>query len=194
MTKLILASNSPRRKELLTNLGVKFDVVAKEVDEIKEVDYDPYKLACENAFRKAQAVLTDVNEESIIIAADTIVYHQGILGKPANEGEAYDMLKSLSATVHEVITAFAVVEYPSNKKILSSETTKVYFKELNHDEIMSYIRSGEPMDKAGAYGIQGKASLFVEKIEGDYFNVVGLPLFKIEETLRKEFEKSLLNY
>lgn len=194
MTKLILASNSPRRKELLTNLGVKFDVVAKEVDEIKEVDYDPYKLACENAFRKAQAVLTDINEESIIIAADTIVYHQGILGKPANEGEAYDMLKSLSATVHEVITAFAVVEYPSNKKILSSETTKVYFKELNHDEIMSYIRSGEPMDKAGAYGIQGKASLFVEKIEGDYFNVVGLPLFKIEETLRKEFEKSLLNY
>ncbi len=192
MTKLVLASNSPRRKELLMNLGVNFDIIVKEVEEIKETHLDPQEVASENAFRKAKACVEYLKEDAIIIAADTIVYNKQILGKPSSKEEAYTMLKSLSGTNHDVITGIAVLEWPTNKKVVTTVTTKVSFKDLTDEEINKYINSGEPMDKAGAYGIQGRAALFVKQIEGDYFNVVGLPLFKIEEILKKDFNKTLL--
>lgn len=176
----------------MMNLDVKFDIVVKDVEELQDSAMDPFELACGNAYRKANTAVEDLDESAIVIAADTIVYLHQILGKPENKEDAYKMLKSLSGKEHQVVTSVAILETPSKKKNIFAVSTKVFFKHLTDDEINNYISSGEPMDKAGAYGIQGKGALFVEKIEGDYFNVVGLPLFKIEDVLKREFNTSLL--
>lgn len=192
MTKLVLASQSPRRKELLENLGIAFEVMVRETQEDMTSNIDPVQLAVGNAVQKARALLPLLNQEAIILAADTIVFKEGIMGKPKNETIALDMLRLLSGEKHEVITAIAMIDWPGGKEVTAAATTEVFFKKLDEATIKDYIDSGEPMDKAGAYGIQGRAALFVEKIIGDYYNVVGLPLFKIEEMLNHHFHKSLL--
>lgn len=192
LNRLILASKSPRRKELLENLGVSFEIMVKETEEDMTSSSDAIKLASHNALAKAKALQPDLSGEAFVLSADTIVKKDNILGKPMDQKHAFEMLRELSGTYHEVVTAVAILHTPTGKAIIDAVTTKVYFKSLRDEEIHNYIASGEPMDKAGAYGIQGKAALFVEKIEGDYFNVVGLPLFRIEEMLKQHFNKSLL--
>ncbi len=190
--EIILASASPRRKELMKITGLPFSVMTSNAEEVIDKDLPPYFVAEKLSLLKASDVakiLKDNGKDAIIIGADTIVVKNNeILTKPKDEKDAEKMLKTLSGTHHSVITGVTVI----NNKTAKSESfyveTKVYFKEISDDEITKYIKSGEPMDKAGAYGIQEKGSLFVEKIEGDYFNVVGLPLCKLASLLKEEFD------
>lgn len=190
--KLILASNSPRRRILLEDLGVSFEVRASNVKEDIKENIPPYEVAVEIAHNKAQSIAESIDDDAIIIAADTIVVAERILGKPTDEENAYQMLKELSGRSHEVVTGMAIIQRPINKVVIDYCVTRVFFKELTDLEIRKYIATGEPMDKAGAYGIQGRAALFVEGIEGDYFNVVGIPLYKLQQLLTKHFEISLI--
>lgn len=189
--EIILASASPRRKELMKILSIPFSVITSNAEEVIDIDLPPYFVAEKLSLLKASDVakiLKDNGKDAIVVGADTIVVKDGtILTKPKDEKDAENMLKTLSGTHHSVITGVTVI----NNKTAKSESfyveTKVYFKKLSEDEIRKYIKSGEPMDKAGAYGIQEKGALFVEKIEGDYFNVVGLPLCKLASLLKEEF-------
>lgn len=192
MSRILLASNSPRRKEILENLGLQFHVVSSEIDEILKKNVHPYKLASNLALQKAENVASNNYTDGLIIAADTIVIHDNVLGKPQNQQDAYEMLKKLSDDAHEVVTGVAIIDCKRNKKITDYEVTKVYFREISDEEIYKYIATGEPMDKAGAYGIQGKASLFIKKIDGDYFNVVGLPIYKLGKLMQEHFNYNLL--
>ena len=132
-------------------------------------------------------------KNSIIISADTVVTLDGkILGKPKDEKSAYEMLKNLSGRGHEVYTGYCVMRIADGKVVCNSVKTRVHFKELDDEKINSYISSGEPMDKAGAYGIQGKGALLISRIDGDYFNVVGLPVSALADTLEREFEINVL--
>lgn len=174
---MILASASPRRKEILENFGFSFKTIVKNIDEISNKSTAVEKIK-DIAEKKAKAVAEDFPNEYIVGADTAVVVDGKILGKPHNRLEAFNMLKSLSGKSHEVITAFSFINL--TEKILYSdcEVTKVYFKTLTDDEINWYIDTKEPMDKAGAYGIQGKGAFFVEKIEGDFFSVMGFPLGK----------------
>lgn len=184
MKRIILASNSPRRIELLSLFNIKFEVMPSECDEKIEDDMSPYEMACTLAEKKASAVADRVDGDCIIIGADTIVYKDGnILGKPIDEKDAYKMLSFLSGNSHNVITGICIIDKMNKDIYKSYEETLVYFKPLTNKEIMDYIKTGEPFDKAGAYGIQRYGSLFVEKIEGCYFNVVGFPINKIYNAL-----------
>jgi septum formation protein len=179
MKKIILASASPRRIEILKGLKLQFDIVPSTFEETI-VQKSPVELVCELARGKALAVASNTEEDSIIIAADTIVYKDDeIFGKPNSKSDACRILKKLSGCSHSVLTGVCLIDTTSGKTIVDYEETKVYFKTLSDEEIESYIASGEPEDKAGAYAIQGLGSLFVRKIEGCYFNVVGLPIFKL---------------
>jgi len=192
--KLILASKSPRRIEMLENLGLCPEIMPADVDEnIEEFKNLPDVAVITLAKRKAQAVSEKVSDKNcIIIAADTLVYKgNSLLGKPKDENDAFSMLKSLSGDYHSVYTGFAVC--CGDKLVAKAVETKVFFKKLSDEEIYSYISSKEPMDKAGAYGIQGKGALFVSKIEGDYFNVVGLPLCELFETIKETFDFDIEN-
>lgn len=187
MRKVILASSSPRRRELLSLADIKFDICIKNIDETIEEGIDPATAAEMTAEKKAIAV-AEINDEAIIIGADTIVVLDGrILGKPKDKDEAYDMLRSLSGREHTVITGVCLV-LGKNIRTFHSETT-VKFYDLTDDVIRHYITTGEPMDKAGAYGIQGKGCILVEKIDGDYFNVVGLPVAKLAREIKKMQEE-----
>ena len=184
--RIILASKSPRRKEILEKLGLNFEISVSDANE--DVGEMPPERAVEEiSKRKAEAVLEKGGkEDALVIAADTVVSIDGkTLGKPKDEKEAKEMLKTLSGNTHTVFTGFAVCF--GGKMRTCYEATKVKFKVLSDQEIENYVNSGEPMDKAGAYGIQGKAIVFVESINGDFFNVVGLPVFKIYETVKNEF-------
>lgn len=174
---MILASASPRRKEILENFGFSFRTIVKNIDEISNKSTAVEKIK-DIAEKKAKAVAEDFPNEYVVGADTAVVVDGKILGKPHNRLEAFNMLKSLSGKSHEVITAFSFINL--TEKILYSdcEVTKVYFKTLTDDEINWYIDTKEPMDKAGAYGIQGKGAFFVEKIEGDFFSVMGFPLGK----------------
>lgn len=186
--KLILASKSPRRIEMLENLGLCPEIIPANVDEnIDEFKNLPDVAVTELAKRKAQAVSEKNSDDNfLIIAADTLVYKgNSLLGKPKDENDAFCMLKTLSGDFHSVYTGFAVCY--KGKTVARSVETKVFFKKLTDEEIYAYIKSKEPMDKAGSYGIQGKGALFVSKIEGDYFNVVGLPLCELFETIKERF-------
>ena len=185
MLNCISASASPRRKELLKRIIDEFQVVTSDFDE-KSVRFDSSveEYAEELAYGKARNVLSKATEDSIIIAADTIVVVEGkILGKPKDDLDAYKMLQLLSDNVHEVYTGIVVINMHNNKVLKSVEKTKVKFSELNEEDIRGYIETGEPMDKAAAYGIQGKGGVFVEKIEGCFYNVVGLPLNRLRKML-----------
>lgn len=181
---MILASASPRRKEILENFGFSFKTIVKNIDETSDKTHAEEKIL-EIAEKKAKAVAIDFPNENVV-GADTVVVIDGkILGKPKNEKEAFSMLKSLSGRSHEVITAFSFININKNISYGDYEITKVYFKNLTDNEINWYINTKEPMDKAGAYGIQGKGAFFVEKIEGDFFSVMGFPLGKFVRFLNK---------
>ncbi|WP_462412378.1 Maf family protein [Neobacillus sp. Marseille-QA0830] len=183
MQNLILASSSPRRKELLENLRIPFAISSSNVDESFNPDLSPDEVVMELANRKAQAIFKE-NPQSYVIGSDTIVVADGqFLGKPADEAEAFQMLKGLSGSQHEVYTGVSIVSPESSTRFF--EKTEVWFWELTDEEIRSYVNSGEPLDKAGAYGIQGLGSMLVQKISGDYFAVVGLPVARTLRELRR---------
>ena len=193
--RIILASNSPRRRELLEMIGLKFDIIADNTPEPINRDMTPDAVVCELAAFKCKNVskTLDRGEGAIVIAADTVVAIDGeILGKPKDEQDAINMLTMLSGRMHCVYTGVYVFDTDTEKCVSFCEKTEVFFKKLDIDEIKDYIITGEPMDKAGAYGIQNLGSLFVEKINGDYLNVVGLPLYKLGKVLKNDFNIKLI--
>ncbi len=181
--EIILASASPRRKELLELIGLQFKVDPADYKEDMNLKLSPHELARALSLEKAKSVAGKYNN-AIIIAADTFVSIRGqILGKPHTEEEAKRMLVSLDGVTHSVITGFTILDTDTGKKISRSVETKVTFKKLTEKEIDAYIKTKEPLDKAGAYAIQGLGSVLVKGIEGDYFNVIGLPLCPLVECL-----------
>ncbi|MEY8236527.1 Maf family protein [Lachnospiraceae bacterium 66-29] len=188
--KLILASASLRRKELLEQIGADFKVLAAKGEETA-VSTKPERLVLELSAQKASEVAESLPagaDNSIVLGADTIVAFQGeILGKPKNEEDAARMLQMLCGNTHSVYTGVTVIIIEGEKQQLHSfyEETKVTMYPMTERQISSYINTGEPMDKAGAYGIQGKFAVYIEKIDGDYNNVVGLPVARVYQELRK---------
>lgn len=186
MKHIILASKSPRRKELLERLNLNFEIIVSQVDEDSFKENTPYELVERLAYEKANSILQLTDKDSIIIGSDTVVvFDNQILGKPNDEHQALIYLKKLSGKRHFVYSGIAILDSKTNKKYVTHEVTEVYMKELNDEEISSYIKTGEPLDKAGAYGIQGVGSIFIEKIVGDYYNVMGLPLNKLYRGLNE---------
>jgi septum formation protein len=187
---IILASGSPRRAHLMSVLGFPFTVRESGVEEITDEKLAPEEIARGLAFRKASSVASELSS-GIVIGADTIVVLEGkILGKPATEEEAVDMLSALSGKTHTVFTGFALVDVESKKSYISFERTEVTFRALRRDEIERYVAAGSPMDKAGAYGIQDDyGAVFVEKIDGCFYNVVGFPISKFHAALTNFIEE-----
>ena len=183
MQNLILASSSPRRKELLENLQLQFAIISSEADESFHPQDSPEEIVMKLAERKAQVVFNQ-NPDAFVIGADTIVVaNHEILGKPADEDEAAAMLNVLSGKQHEVYTGVSIISPNGTSSFY--EKTEVTFWELTEKEIRAYVQSGEPLDKAGAYGIQKFGSMLVKKIHGDYFAVVGLPVARLIRELKK---------
>lgn len=181
---VILASQSPRRKQLLEMLGMEFTVIPAKGEEVVPVGVGPMETVRALSRQKAAAVAANAKDDDIIIAADTIVWYENmVLGKPRDEQEAARMLSALSGNVHQVYTGVTVRQ--GDKVLSAAECTDVRFRKLSGKEIDAYIATGEPMDKAGAYGIQGVACLFVEGIEGDFFNVMGLPVCRLGKMLKE---------
>lgn len=190
MSKIILASGSPRRKELLEQIGIEFDIITSDVDETTLIT-QPDEYVKYLSRIKAQAVWDMVkddddyrNEDVVVIGADTIVSYKGhILTKPKDTGNAFDILKELAGDCHQVYTGVTLIK---NNNVVSNfaEKTDVYCNDISDNEIREYISTGEPMDKAGAYGIQGKFAAFIGKIDGDYNNVVGLPVARVYQELK----------
>ena len=178
--QLILASQSPRRKELLGLFHIPFTVRIADIDETMDPAKAPYDEVARVSLLKAKAV--EANAEDVVIAADTIVVCDGkTLGKPHSEEEAAGMLRLLSGRDHQVMTGMTVLRGNTHRSI--TEVTDIHFRALSENEIARYVASGEPMDKAGAYGIQGGAALFAEKMVGDYYNVMGLPVCRLWQLL-----------
>lgn len=185
MRKIVLASASPRRKKLLEQIGLRFEICASSFNEENVHALAPHDLVEELSLGKALNVAQKY-KDAIIVAADTIISFKGeILGKPETEENARQMLRHLSGSAHSIITGFTILDTKTGKNISKSVETKVYIKKLADEEIDVYIKTGESLDKAGAYGIQEKGAIIVEKIEGDYSNVVGLPLFELVRELNK---------
>lgn len=183
---IILASASPRRKELLTNIGLKFQVIPSSIEENPGEAFSYEKIE-QVAREKAMDVVGKVDYPVIIIGSDTVVtIDNKILGKPEDENDAFNMLRLLSGRTHKVVSAIAVHDSETGKTKTASVTSEVEFRELTDREIRAYINTGEPFDKAGAYAIQGKAGTFVRAIKGCYSNIVGISVFKLAEML-KEF-------
>ncbi len=189
--KLILASGSPRRAEILRNAGISFEVRAAHVDESRRVEETSGDYVRRVALAKARAVAAQVSLEgrsgrAIIIGADTVVVvENGILGKPTSSKNAREMLLRLSGRTHEVRTGLALLRLPDLAERIAEEITQVEFAPLSEEEIDDYIASGEPNDKAGAYAIQGRGGRFVTRVDGCYFNVMGLPLSRLYALLRE---------
>ena len=180
---LILASGSPRRRDLLGVAGFDFDVVTSNAEESASADCDPAALAKHNASVKAISVAQDADKTAVVIGADTIVVLDGtVFGKPADEAEAQSFLRELSGKTHQVITGVCLV--CGDAYLAFHETTDVTFKQLDDETIAAYVATGEPLDKAGAYGIQGYGSMFVSHLDGDYFCVMGLPVCTLAWMLR----------
>lgn len=175
---IILASGSPRRRELLSMLGLPFAVVSSDVDESTPPEWAPDKVVRSLALRKAEAVITASNQQNtLIIGSDTIVELDGrILGKPVDKQDSKAMLTALQGKSHQVYTGIACIGLPEDKIIVDHRVTTVTMRALSPEEIDAYVDTGEPADKAGSYAIQGLGATLVEKIDGCYFNVVGLPL------------------
>ncbi len=200
MIRFILASASPRRKKLLEQLGIMFDVVVSDADEEVEGNPSPEDFVRIVSKRKAESVANTVavlenNEKTVVIAADTIVYINGrILGKPKDYNEAFEMLKALSGNIHTVYTGLTVAKITCSKEeycnvisyVQQCCATNVVFRSLTNNEINDYILTGEPFDKAGAYAIQEKGSLLIEKTDGDFHNIVGLPILTLHKLLADE--------
>jgi len=194
--RIILASGSPRRKQLLEQVGIDFEVIVSDADE--DIDGEPYEQVAALARRKAEAAAKMVSGEALIIAADTLVYLESrngsgrVLGKPTNAQDAFEMLSALQGRKHTVYTGVALLkkecdEIPVNSSEMNGplsanvfvDAAYVYFRPLTEREINAYIATGEPFDKAGAYGIQEKGALLVERVEGDFYTVMGLPISKL---------------
>jgi septum formation protein len=191
MRSIILASASPRRKALLEQVCLKFTVDARVREDTEFAGQEPHKLVREISLKKANSVASNY-PDAIIIAADTFGVINGcIIGKPHSESEACAMLAMLSGKSHTVITGFTVLDTLTRKAVSQSVETTVHLKRITKSAIEAYVKTGEPMDKAGAYAIQGLGAVLVEKIEGDYFNVMGLPLCTLSEVL-KEFGVNVL--
>lgn len=180
--QLILASQSPRRQELMQLFRLPFTVRVADIDETMDSTRPPYEEVARVSRLKAEAIVRD--KDDIVIAADTIVVCDGnVLGKPTDEADAFRMLRLLSGKNHQVMTGLTVLR--GDAASVCTEVTDIHFRQLTDGEIRAYIRTGEPMDKAGSYGIQGGAALFAEKIVGDYFNVVGLPVCRLGQILKE---------
>jgi septum formation protein len=178
--KLILASASPRRAEILRNAGMAFSVLSSAVDETAIPGETPLELVRRLALAKAELVAARAVGPAIVIAADTIVaLESAIFGKPRTSDDARQMLDKLSGRTHSVVTAVALIRLPDAERREFIETTQVHFASVSQDEIAKYLASGEPFDKAGAYAIQGLGGRFIPRIDGCYFNVVGLPLARL---------------
>lgn len=195
MKDIILASGSPRRREILSNMGLDFDVFVSDADEtaVSPEGITTGLYVQELAILKASAAAGAIGKaDKLIISADTVVASGGeILGKPRDEEGAVRMLRALSGKCHSVFTGICVMRASDAFSVCAAVETKVYFKELSEEKIRAYVATKEPMDKAGAYGIQGKGALLVEKIDGDYLNVVGLPAARLFEILEKDFDYDL---
>ena len=190
MRKIILASASPRRRELLERAGLSFTVMPASGEE-KRSSEDPAEVVLQLARDKASAVadtLAECEEGTLVIGSDTIVvFENRILGKPKDKEDAAQTLEKLQGNTHQVYTGVAMLVYGEDgeaKEICHAERTEVFVHEMSDEEIRNYIASGEPMDKAGAYGIQGKFAAYIDKIEGDYYNVVGLPVAYVYQQLK----------
>lgn len=191
---LILASKSPRRKEILSNVGLDFEIYVSDTDESVPFGTLPYDAVMQISRRKAEAVRNALGEKAkgkIILGADTVVTLENrIIGKPKDKDDAVEILKSLSGKRHVVYTGFTVIK--DDFLYSDFESTNVYFRSLTQAEIIAYVNSGEPMDKAGAYGIQQLGALLVNKIHGDYFNVMGLPINRIAVTFNEKLGINIL--
>ncbi len=193
MPTIYLASSSPRRRELLEQIGLPYTIVSFDVDESLSPGLSPVEQVIALSQRKAGAAAS-ISSEGIVIAADTVVVLDGqVLGKPANEAEALTMLERLQGNVHEVLTGITLLELAGDRVFSDFERTEVQMRDVSRDELMRYIATKEPFDKAGSYGVQGLAAVFVAGIRGCYFNVVGLPLFKLTQMLKK-FDVDVSNY
>ncbi len=182
--KIILASASPRRIQLMKQIGIKFDAVAPDIDEIPGLYESPEQFSIRMSYEKALSVYVKVAEPVIVIGADTVVALDEIMQKPQTREEAEDMLMKLSGRWHEVITGLTVMSGTDRAEYSSVyEVTRVKMRQIGKKLCDAYINTGEPMDKAGAYGIQGMGALLVEKTDGCFYNVVGLPLFRLVREL-----------
>ena len=183
--EIVLASKSPRRLEILKMFGLDPVVKVSDVEENVDEALTPAEIVMALATLKGEAVAKDY-PESLVVSADTVVAHEGrILGKPKDDEDAYRMLRGYSGKSHEVYTGYSV--FYKGKRVTRSVCTRVSFKALSDEEIYAYIKTGEPRDKAGAYGAQSRAAVFVDKIDGDFFNVVGFPLSDFYTTVMTEF-------
>ena len=185
MANIVLASGSPRRQELLQRIGITdFDIRVPETEESYPEGLSPRQVVEYISREKADAAAKLCTEDEIVITADTMVFlDEARLGKPADEADALRMLTALQGRRHTVCTGVTVRQ--GDRSVTETETTEVYFRPASREELLGYIATGEPMDKAGAYGIQGKGSLLVEKINGDYFNVMGLPVLRLSRMLEQ---------
>lgn len=185
MKKIVLASASPRRKEILSVTGLPFIVEPSDYEEKLDHTVNPHDLAKNLSMGKARNIAGKYRN-ALIIAADTFIVSTGkLLGKPHTSDEARKMLTLLNGKTHSVITGYTILDTETGKKITRSVETKVWFRKMSLEEIEAYVNTGEPLDKAGGYAIQGLGAMIVKKIEGDYLNVVGLPLFDLAESLKK---------
>lgn len=193
--RVILASKSPRRSEILKNLGLNFEIITADTDESSDIK-TPELLVKELAKRKGSAVLKDIGTlDALVISADTVVaVDNEILGKPKDKSDAFNMLKKLSGRAHRVISGVSLSLH--GRTVTDFEETFVYFSELSDRQIEKYVATNEPNDKAGAYAVQGIASLWIDKIDGCYFNVVGFPtrlFYKLLKELGIDYEDLIIN-
>lgn len=193
MLKIILASSSPRRKMLLEQLGLEFEIVVSDVEEKVEAGLTPEEVAKSLAYQKAMSVADPLKGNYLVLGLDTIVVIENeILGKPGNESEIYEMLRKLSGKTHQVLTGICVVNILEGSHLIECDISNIKFREISDEEIKAYIKSGEPFDKAGSYAIQGLGGVFVEKITGSYSGIVGLPVFLADRML-KHYGVKVLN-
>lgn len=191
MKKIILASSSPRRKEILSKAGLDFKIIVSDYEENLNLNLSPKELAKHLSKEKAKNVAKKC-KNSVIIGADTfVVLGNDLLGKPRNKETAKKMLKRVSGQTVDILTGFTIMDSDSKKSTSKAVRTKVYINNLSEEEIKNYVATGEPLDKAGAFAIQELGAVFIKKIEGDFFNVMGLPLYKLCEELKK-FEITIL--
>lgn len=192
MERLILASGSPRRKEILGLFDRPFEIITSDIEEpVNEAD-PPEVTVMALALEKAMDIASRIETGAIVIGADTLVYCDGYMGKPQDDEDAKQMLGRLQGREHEVYTGVAIVRAGTDHKVVDVVCTKVKMKALSEHQIQCYINSREPMGKAGAYAIQGKGTLLIEGIQGDYFNVVGLPVQRLGELLEQHFDYKLM--
>ncbi|MCD6322989.1 MAG: septum formation inhibitor Maf [Clostridiales bacterium] len=185
MTRLILASGSPRRAEMMMRITSEFKIIVPNIDETINDSESPSEMVERLALEKAQVIIQKINGKFPVLAADTIVVHDRVLGKPTDEKDAYRMLQELADDSHYVITGVAIIHPGKSKSVSFIEKTEVFFGPISNSEIRTYIKGGEPMDKAGAYGIQGAGGCFITKINGCFYNVMGFPLNRIYTTLKE---------